>query len=237
MFTHAYLKKLLFFDIETIGKYKDYSSFKQSDPEGANIWEKKMTRINYEKYNDHSEAYAKQVSLFPEFGQIACLSYGIWKDGDMQISTIRNEGDEKEMVKKIATLFYKSASNNMIPIGWNIKNFDVPWVVRKCLIHGIQVPTVLSTYEKKPWEVSVVDLKDIWKSNSSLDVTFEDAAYSMGIPTPKDDIDGSQVHSTYWNEELDRIVTYCEKDVKTMILMGEKLYKIYSPETLIGKLV
>ena len=71
-------------------------------------------------------------------------------------------------------------------------------------------------------------MKEMWKSFSSLDVTFEEAAYSLGIPTPKDDIDGSQVHGEFWKGNLDRIVTYCEKDVKTMILMMEQIYKIYN---------
>lgn len=229
MFTTSYLKRLLFFDIETCGKYKDYADFYTNDPDGCKIFENKMIRINSGRYEDHIQAYAGQVSLFPEFGQIACLSYGVWKDGEMTISTIKNEGNELDMMKKIYMLFVKASANNLIPCGWNIKNFDVPWVVRKCLTNGLEVPSCLSTYEKKPWEVAVLDLKEVWKSNSSLDVTFEDAVYAMGLPTPKDDIDGSQVHDVYhnFNGGLDRIVTYCEKDVKAMILFAEKLHNIY----------
>ncbi|MEZ4999288.1 MAG: hypothetical protein R2744_06355 [Bacteroidales bacterium] len=37
----------------------------------------------------------------------------------------------------------------------------------------------------------------------------------LGIPTPKDDIDGSMVASIYYDEgDLNRIARYCEKDVK-----------------------
>lgn len=227
MFSESYLKKLLFFDIETSGKYKDYESFIIEDKEGAHIWSKKMARIKPDLTDD--ESYAAQVSLFPEFGQIVCLSYGIWKDGEMQISTIKNEGDYKEMMKRIYMLFTKSSANGMIPTGWNIKNFDVPWVIRQFLMNGLDVPSVLSTYEKKPWEVGVLDLKEVWKSNSSLDVTFEDAVYSLGLPTPKDDIDGSQVHGEFHKGNIDRIVTYCEKDVKAMIQFSERLKEIYFP--------
>ena len=36
----------------------------------------------------------------------------------------------------------------------------------------------------------------------------------LGIPTSKDDIDGSQVaHVFYVEKDIDRIITYCEKDV------------------------
>ena len=35
----------------------------------------------------------------------------------------------------------------------------------------------------------------------------------LGIPSPKGDIDGSQVAQVYYVEkDIDRIVTYCEKD-------------------------
>ena len=38
----------------------------------------------------------------------------------------------------------------------------------------------------------------------------------LGIPTPKDDIDGADVAHVYWTEKnLARIVAYCEKDVIT----------------------
>ena len=224
MFTKHQLERLLFFDIETSGKHQGYSEFYQTDDEGSDIWDKKSNRL---KKDTPIDFYESEVSLFPEFGQIVCLSYGTIKDGTMQISTIKNEGDTLEMMKKIHVLFSKAEINGLKPTGWNIKNFDVPWVNRQCLMNGIPVPMILSTFDKKPWEVNVLDLKEVWKSGSTLDVTFEEAAYAMGIPSPKDDIDGSQVHENYHAGNLERIVTYCEKDVKTMILMCEKLSKIY----------
>jgi 3'-5' exonuclease len=224
MISESKLKSLLFFDIETCGAYKNYESFQANDPSGAEIWKKKCNRLGY---GTPSNGYDEKVALFPEFGQIVCLSYGIWQsDGRMQVNTI--QGEEPEMMKFIANLFHKASANGLVPTGWNIKNFDVPWVVRKLLMNGVQVPQSIATYDKKPWEVNILDMKEMWKTFSSLDVTFEEAAYSLGIPTPKDDIDGSQVHDEFWKGNLNRIVTYCEKDVKTMILMMEQIYKIYN---------
>ena len=35
----------------------------------------------------------------------------------------------------------------------------------------------------------------------------------LGIPSPKDDIDGSEVYRVYYEEnDIDRIIKYCEKD-------------------------
>jgi DNA polymerase elongation subunit (family B) len=233
MYSREKFKKFLFFDIETCGQHPNLQGLiDEKGPDAESIFKKKGQRLNNGKSwtgEPHTD-YMNNVALFPEFGRIACLSYGIWKDGEMQIQTIADE-DEATLLKKVANLFHKADSAGLIPTGWNIKNFDVSWIVRRLLMNGIQVPSCLSSYEKKPWEMNIFDMKEMWKSGSSLDVTFEEACFGMGVPTPKDDIDGSQVHATYWNGEIDRVVTYCEKDVKSMILLAEKIFNIYHPET------
>jgi hypothetical protein len=229
----ATLKTLLFFDIETCGQYPDIQSLiDDKGPNSASIFEKKIKRLhNGSSWTGDIDAdYKNNVSLFPEFGRIACVSYGMWHESGMQVATV-NDANEYELLKKIANLFHKANTNGYTPTGWNIKNFDVPWLVRRMLINSVPVPTILSSYGKKPWEMNIFDMKDYWKSGSSLDVTFEEAAYGMGIPTPKDDIDGSQVHQVFWDGDIGRISTYCEKDVKTMVLLAEKISKVYEPQT------
>lgn len=234
MFTQSQLSKLLFFDIETCGQYPTFEEFQNQEPDGAKIFEGKCKRLNL---GDPSEAYLKQVSLFPEYGRIACLSYGLWKNGEIQVSTIY-EANEADLVKKAANLFHKATANGLIPCGWNIKNFDIPWVYRKILMHGLQVPESINTWGKKPWEVNIVDLKEWWKSFSNLDVTFEEAMYSLGLPSPKDEMNGSQVHVEYWmNHNESGIIKYCEKDVIGMIHMIEKVHHIYYKPSLGTQLI
>lgn len=228
MISQSKLSSLLFFDIETCGKHENFNQFLEKDPAGAEIWKKKANRLGYESVGC---GYSDKVALFPEFGEIVCLSYGLWKDGEITVKTIQDE--ETVMMKYIANLFHKAGANGLTPTGWNIKNFDVPWIVRKLLMSGLQIPQSIASYEKKPWEMNILDMKEMWKSLSSLDVTFEEAAYSLGVPSPKDDIDGSQVHAEFWKGNIDRIITYCEKDVKTMILMMDKIYNIYNTPTLV----
>lgn len=224
MFSKESFSRFLFFDIETCGAYPTYADFKNADPDGAEMFKKKAARLSLD---DVDSAYLDKISLFPEFGKIVCLSYGIWKDGKITVATIADH-DESQLMKSVYALFLKASSNGMVPTGWNIKNFDIAWVYRKLLMHGYKVPNCINVYNKKPWEIDIFDLKDWWKAFSSLDVSFEEAAYSMGLPSPKDDIDGSMVHRTFWNGETGRIITYCEKDVTTMIKMLEKVYHIYN---------
>jgi len=48
----------------------------------------------------------------------------------------------------------------------------------------------------------------------------------FGIPSPKDDIDGSEVGRVYWEEDnLERIAIYCEKDVLAVVQLLLK-YKL-----------
>ena len=90
---------------------------------------------------------------------------------------------------------------------------------RRMVIHGIPLPAHLDLYGKKPWEIPHIDTMELWKFGDYKNYTpLNLLAYILGIPSPKDDIDGSQVGSVYWNEkDLNRIVTYCQKDVVTVM--------------------
>ena len=60
---------------------------------------------------------------------------------------------------------------------------------------------------------------ELWKFGDYKHYTsLELLAAIFNIPTPKDDIDGSMVGHVYWVEkEFERIVTYCQKDVVTIV--------------------
>lgn len=224
MITKDLISKLLFFDIETAGQYESCVDLYKKDPLGGKIFQKKWELYGSKEGLELSEFYSERVAIYPEFGRIVCLSYGICKDGESIIKTI--SGEESDMMKMIYQLFVKAGERGLIPIGWNIKQFDVPWINRKLMMYDISVPNVLNSFNKKPWDLNILDLRDIWRGSSTFPCSFEEAAYAMGIPTPKDDIDGGQVHSEYWKGNIDRIITYCEKDVKTMIELVKKMSNV-----------
>ena len=100
----------------------------------------------------------------------------------------------------------------------NGKEFDFPYLCRRLIINGIPIPAILNTSGKKPWEVCHLDTLELWKFGDFKSFTSLNLlAHTLGIPTPKDDIDGSKVWSVYWNDkDLKRIVNYCQKDVITV---------------------
>jgi uncharacterized protein YprB with RNaseH-like and TPR domain len=100
----------------------------------------------------------------------------------------------------------------------NGKEFDFPYIARRCVINKIAMPEMLNTAGKKPWEIKHLDTMELWKFGDYKSFTSLDLlAASFNIATPKDDIDGSQVWKVYWEENnLERIQLYCQKDVITV---------------------
>jgi uncharacterized protein YprB with RNaseH-like and TPR domain len=96
----------------------------------------------------------------------------------------------------------------------NGKEFDFPFIARRMIVHQIELPRKLNLFGKKPWEVPHLDTLEMWKFGDYKHYTsLKLLTAILGIPSPKDDIDGSEVAAVYYKEKnLQRIVSYCEKD-------------------------
>lgn len=217
------LDKVLFLDIETVPEYK---SFQDLSPVKQKLWEQKSAyKRQYEAKSDEeisAETYYKNAGIWAEFGKIICISVGYFNvlghDDDTYEFRIKSfyGHDENDMLTSFSKLLnkYYNRSDQLI-CGHNIKEFDIPYMARRFLINGIQLPKILNLFGKKPWEVPHLDTLELWKFGdykhfTSLKLLTE----ILGIASPKDDIDGSQVREVYYGDkDLDRIVTYCEKDV------------------------
>jgi uncharacterized protein YprB with RNaseH-like and TPR domain len=93
------------------------------------------------------------------------------------------------------------------------------------LIHGIKLPYKLDLFGKKPWEVPHLDTMELWKFGDYKHFTsLKLLAHILGIPSPKEDMDGSMVREVYYKDkDIDRIVSYCELDVITLAQVFLKL--------------
>ena len=110
--------------------------------------------------------------------------------------------------------------------GHNLKNFDIPMIAKRMVINGLLPPTILPSYDTKPWEIKAIDTKEIWQFGSYTSIGSLDLVCStMDIPTPKGgEVTGSKVHDAYWNKGmLKEISEYCERDVKVLIDFIQKL--------------
>ena len=208
------LHKILFLDIETVpqfGKWQDLGETEQY------LWDKK-TKFQRKEEFSAEELYAERGGIMAEFGKIICISVGIIEKSDKLMIRSFFGDDEKKLLEEFGEIFNRPKLHDVILCAHNGKEFDFPWIARRFLINGMHPPKPFQLFGKKPWEIPHLDTMELWKFGDYKSyVSLELLAHVFGIPTPKDDIDGSMVASIYHIEkDLFRIVTYCEKDVLTL---------------------
>jgi len=214
--------ELFFFDIETVGQYPTYREFESNDKRGADLFFNKWKKM----WKDSSieDAYLNNASIMSTYGKIVCISYGfIQNDGDYSIKSIFGDNEE-EIITRFNNVLTKVQTKQFDLSGYRIFHFDIPWFLHKCHKYKIKPAEIISTYNTKPWEMRIVDMSDDWKGKFAWSYSFDEMAYELGLDSPKDKMDGSEVHPKYWSGKLDEIVEYCEKDVKACIEASKFLY-------------
>jgi predicted PolB exonuclease-like 3'-5' exonuclease len=218
--------ELFHFDIETAGQYKDYDTFLDTDERGARLFLGKYEKMNWsEKYADVNEAYIENAGIISTYGRIVCISFGyIDNEGNNKISSFYGD-DEQDIVNSFNNLLKKIETKSFNLSGFRINHFDIPWVLHKLHKYGIEPANMIYLYDKKPWDLRVVDMSDDWKGKFAWAFSFDEMCYELDVVSPKDIINGSDVHKYYWSGKIEQIKTYCEKDVHSSIEVSKKLYK------------
>lgn len=229
------LKNILVLDIETVPQQSSYDSL--SD-EWKELWKKKMQRDIKDGLSP--DGLYQRAGIYAEFGKIICICAGyFYENGNglsFKVKAFYGD-DEKELLREFSDTLDKSFSTeNHVLCGHNSKEFDFPYIARRCLVNGLPIPYLLDNGGKKPWEVQLLDTMDMWKFGDYKSFTSLNLLCALfGIESPKGDIDGSQVWSTYWiDKDLERIKTYCMKDVVTVaqLLLKFKGMELLSNENI-----
>ena len=119
---------LFYFDIETVGQYKDLETLKKKDAKGYELFMKKYNKnswMNEEISAD--EAYLKYSPISSTYGKIVCISFGYFHEKDDKgytINSISND-DEKELMIQVQKLFAKVSKKHLMLSGFNINGFDI----------------------------------------------------------------------------------------------------------------
>lgn len=213
------LDRILFLDIETVPQVYRFSEL---DEKTAQLYLDKNRYVQERDGLSNEEIYEK-AGVYAEFGKIVCISCGIVleKNTGHEIRLNSYYGDdEKQLLQGFADMLDKHYDGPQhILCGHNAKEFDFPYIARRMLINGINLPKALDNAGKKPWEINHIDTMELWKFGdfkhySSLSLL----CHIFDIPTPKDDISGADVARVYYEEnDLERIVAYCHKDVVALI--------------------
>lgn len=218
MLENIKLEKILFLDIETV---PFESNFEDLDSTFQKLWEEKTQWQRKEEFTP-SKYYKLKAGVMAEFAKVICISIGyLFTEKGEQYFRIKSFYGDDEFIlleKFIDLLNKKFKTNSHLLCAHNGKEFDFPFLSRRILINGLKLPKLLDIAGKKPWEVNHLDTMELWRFGDYKNYTsIKLLAALFGIPTPKDDIDGSQVARVYWEEnDLERIKTYCQKDTLTV---------------------
>ncbi|MBC2838344.1 3'-5' exonuclease [Robiginitalea sp. SC105] len=210
------LHKILFLDIETV---PEQESFEDLSPEARELWELKSRYQRKEEFT--AEEFYDRAGIWAEFGKIICISVGFFagsgRDREFRVRSF--SGEEEALLREFAGLLEEHFSGpGKMLCAHNGKEFDFPYLARRMLILGIPLPPSLNLFGKKPWEIPHLDTMELWKFGDFKNFTsLKLLAHVLGVPSPKEDIDGSMVRDVYYKEkDLERIVHYCERDVITV---------------------
>ncbi|HZH67673.1 MAG TPA: ribonuclease H-like domain-containing protein [Chitinophagales bacterium] len=226
------LNRILFIDIETVSsshRYSDLSSIEQE------LWEEKRGRYRAEGI-DPADYYFNNAGIFAEFGKIICISLGYFsKQEEKRVFKVKSisDHDEAKLLNdfvQVLNQFEKSFGNQLVICGHNVREFDLPYICRRLVVHGMISnfpPFFMKIQMAKPWELTsmILDTLDTWRFGDYKNyISLKLYTHVLGIPSPKDDIDGSEVGKVYYEDnDLNRIRIYCEKDVVSVAAIILKL--------------
>lgn len=206
------LENILFLDIETAPLHYQYTSL---SPVEKDLWDKKWI---YNRDLDPEQQYAK-AGVYAEFAKVICIGLGYLSDGKFRTKCIAGD-EEADVLAEFSNLLagHFNTSQHFL-CAHNGKEFDYPFLCRRFLINRIPLPKLLQIQGCKPWEVKHIDTMELWRFGDIKNFTSLNLlAHIFGIPSPKGDLDGSQVGKVYHEEKnLERIKAYCIKDVVTLI--------------------
>lgn len=219
------LDKILFLDIETAPQ--TYLP-QHLDDETRKLFGSKVN-VSPDEIGNFEEAYFRRAGILAEFGKIICISVGFLNETStgrqIRLKSFYHDDEETLLLqfKRLLEEHYNTPYHLLC--GHNAKEFDFPYICRRMLIHGIQLPGILNMAGKKPWEINHLDTMELWKFGDYKAYTsLALLCHVFRIPTPKDDISGADVARVYYEDkDLERIKVYCEKDVVALIQLFLKM--------------
>ncbi len=206
------LEHILFLDIETVPEMQQFSELEETK---QLLWDHKSQYQR--KEGERAEDFYERAGIWAEFGKIVCISVGYFKlQNDLKKFRVTSfYGDEIKILNDFKNLLNTHFNETKhLLCAHNGKEFDFPYIARRMIINNIELPNKLNLFGKKPWEVPHLDTLELWKFGDYKNYTsLKLLTHVLGIPSPKDDIDGSDVYRVFYEEnDIDRIMLYCEKD-------------------------
>ena len=222
MLNQVNLERVMVLDIETVPVTRYYRELSESMQA---LWDEKAQRMQGRDTDQSPETLYEKAGIFSEFGKVVCISSGIFKKSEdarrshhyhFRVKSFYGYDERKILINFIEVLNQYFDIKKHYLCAHNGQEFDFPYLARRMLINGFELPQMLDIAGKKPWETNhLLDTMQLWKFGDYKHYTsLPLLAEVFNIPTPKDDIKGSDVGHVYYEEEdVERIAHYCQKDV------------------------
>ena len=221
------IEDVIFFDAEVVRANKEL----EIDSREYELFQRKTRNRDTDEFltdEELKEEYKKRAALKRGYNKIVTIGVGFVKDGVSYIKAIT--GDEEFVIRefvKIANKFKYNCSFNGIA-------FDLPMIVGNGMKYfniAEELKDPFNPSGKKPWNMDMcIDLMEVFKGSHYYSSSLDEVCYHFDIPSPKDDIDGSEVSETYYNGDKTRIYEYVKRDVLSNInvflrMQGKEIFK------------
>ena len=221
---HKPLEQLLFVDIESRRLVEQLE-------EGTPLHESWLYKQRYssetEKFGDKrpEQTFLDKGSLYSEFSCPVCITVGRFSEGTFKMKSYcsANEVEILEGFSKDLSTFQSKSTAPITFVGFGIKGFDLPYMVRRYIINQIPLPDTLQLAGLKPWEQNHIDLLELWRGGGWTSSSLLNVAVALGLPSPKNKMDGSGVSDAFFEGRLDEVREYCERDVETTFQIFKKM--------------
>lgn len=227
--------KLFFIEIKTVGASNTVETFKGDFPNLYKEWESylmwmrdsNLLKKGDNEFNENS-FFLEKAGAIPEFSKVLCVSFGFMVGDNNEIKTeTYSFNSEKETLVKTAEMLERIGKLNFSLCGYNIKNFHIPFLGKRMLINRIKLPSIFPKHDTKPWEVKVVDLKDLWNFNTNRGlVSLNLMTQALNGDTETNQPIGNQeAHELYWGDSktLELLSSDNEDNVKNMVTMIKEI--------------
>lgn len=157
------------------------------------------------------------LSLDGTWGQIVCVAWAI-SDGPIQHIEVGelSLGSEREMLDELFGQWRSQVGKSTygtrpVVVGHNVIAFDIPYLWRRGVIHGVRPPLWLPR-NPKPWAETVFDTMTQWAGDRGR-ISMDDLCVALGLPG-KDGMTGKDVWPAVQAGKLDEVVSYCRADIE-----------------------
>lgn len=212
------LEDIVFLDIETV---RIVDKLEKDTP----LWDSWDYKLRYsreaEKFDGSIEdQFEQKAALYAEFAKVVCITIGKVKGDKIVLKSYSGEDEKAILTEFCETLEGLISKNKRTRLaGHAIIGFDLPFLMRRCLVNGVELPALIDLADEKPWTITAIDTLNLWKGTGFYGASLINIATAFGLPSPKSDINGSETSDVYYKEGLEgiqRITRYCERDVATV---------------------